>query len=202
MVAFTPTQNYPYAQPTDPADVPERLQAFAERVDENQVGWRRLAAPRYMAQFFGNVPNIIPGTGTNGTLTWQLTDFNTLRFLSPDPGIEPLTSTNTTDLTATFTGAGHWFVTCSVQIATSPATIDMMGIELLVNGAVASSSTASLTHDTVFAADGTHTVDISTGVSLSGGDRVSIRGRVGRASGTAPAQFLNRSITLLRMRDL
>lgn len=198
MVAFTPFRNYPYAQATDPADVPERLQAFAEAVDFDLEFEEARAQPRHMAQFFGNIQNTVPGTATSGMLTWQLTDFNTVREVGPsDPAMVPVTDAATTVLRVNF--PGFWYVTTTVQIGSSAAGIDLVGIEILQNSVVVGTNVSSLTHDVVFAADGTHVLDASCGLFMAANDSVSVRGRVGRSSGTASVRFLNRSITALRM---
>lgn len=204
MVAFTPNRNYPYAQPTDPADVPERLQAFAEAVDFDLRVEEDRAQARHMAQFFGNVTNTIPGTATSGMLTWQFTDFNTKRLTGVPPSqtlpaMVPVTDATTTMLEVNF--PGFWYVTTSVQIGTSPAAagVDIIGIEILQNGVVVATNVSSLTHDVTFTNDATHTLDASCGLFLATADTVSVRGRVGRSSLAASVRFFNRSITLLRM---
>lgn len=201
MVAFTPNRNYPYAQPTDPADVPERLQAFAEAVDFDLRDLEIQGQPRNMAQFLGNIPNTIPGTATSGTLTWQLTDFNTRRIGTgfPEYSVVPVTDASTTALIVNHTG--FWYVSCSAQLQTSVtgSGVDLVGLELMQNAIVVNTNPTTLTHDVTFATDITHTLDVSGGLFLTAGDSVSVRGRVGRSSGTAPVRFLNRSITLMRM---
>lgn len=205
MVALTPNRAYPYATPTDPADVPARLEAFAKAVDQDLSVLEPSARPRHMAQFFGNVMNTIPGTATSGTLTWQLTDFNTVSRTGPMLGgqdvlaVQPVTSATTTQLRVNV--PGFWLVTTSVQVGTAipSAGIDLIGIEIIKNATVVNTNTASLTHDTEFVNDTTHTLDASTGLVLAAGDTVAVRGRVGRSSGFASVRFFNRSITLLRM---
>lgn len=204
MVAFTPNRNYPYAQPTDPADVPERLQAFAEAVDFDLNYFEGRSRPRGMAQFFGNVMNTIPGTATSGTLTWQLTDFNTQPVDpplagGPPPAVVPVTDASTTQLTVNY--PGFWYVSSSVQIGTnaSGSGIDLVGIEILQNATVVATNVKSWTHDVTFTDDITHTLDVSCGLFLAAGDTVAIRGGVGRSSLAASVRFFNRSITLLRM---
>lgn len=200
MVAFTPNLNFPYAQPTDPADVPLRLQEFAEAVDASLGALEDAARPRAMAQFLGTVTNTIPGTATSGTFTWQLTDFNTEPFFAGNtPAVVPVTDASTTQLTVNW--PGFWYVSSSVQIASMGAGsgVDMIGIDILVNGLSTPFNARTVTHDVVFAADGTHVLDVSTGLLLAAGDKVSVRGVVGRSSGSAPVRFERRSITLLRM---
>jgi hypothetical protein len=200
MVAFTPNLSFPYAQPTDPADVPLRLEEFAEAVDSSLGALEDRARPRAMAQFLGTVTNTIPGTATSGTFTWQLTDYNTEPFFPGNtPALVPVTDASTTQLTVNW--PGFWYVSSSVQIASmgTGSGVDMIGIDILVNGLSSPFNARSVTHDVVFAADGTHVLDVSTGLLLAAGDRVSVRGVVGRSSGSAAVRFERRSITLLRM---
>lgn len=205
MPASTPNFGIPYSIPADAADVPLALQRLAERVDTVLTSLELQARPRHMAQFFGNVPNVVPGTATSGVLTWQLTDFNTKR---PDgiipvsetpPAVVEVTDASTTQLTVNV--GGFWFVSASVQIGTSASGsgIDLIGLDILRNGAVIQETPATLSHNPIFTADVTHVLTASGGFLLSAGQTVSVRARVDRSSGTASARFLNRSITLLRM---
>lgn len=205
MVAFTPNRGYPYAQPTDPADVPARLQAFAEAVDDDLAFFEREGQPRHMAQFRGTVTNTVPGTATSGTLTWQLTEFNTKRLdgITPPsqtlPAMVPVTDATTTQLIVNY--PGFWFVSATVQFGTTPAAagVDLVGIELMKNATVVATNPLSWTHDVTFTNDATHILDVACGVLLAPGDTMAVRAGVGRSSLAAPVQFFNRSITLLRM---
>lgn len=208
MPATTP-RGYPYPLPADPTDVAGDIERFALAVDDDTKALDYIAGPRAMAQFVGTVSNTIPGTATSGTLTWQLTDFNTLNrhpadlFGPPDTtAFQPVTGVNTTQLHANFFGIYQVMAQVQIQSSPSGAGIDMIGVELVDwTGGVLARDT---THDVTFAADGTRMIDVSTLVripapAISGGNGVSLRGVLGRSSGAAGVTFLRRSITFLRM---
>lgn len=202
MPLTTPNFALPYPVPGDPADVPTALETLAEAIDDPLYDEDLRAVPRPMAQFLGTIPNVIPGTSVVGTLTWQLTDFNTHASPSISGGMEqaivPVVDATTTELSVNF--AGYWFVFATVQVVTSVATIDEIAIEFLVNGSSTPHITRSSTHNvTTGGGDVTHLLDISAGITLAAGDRVSVRGAIARNAGSAPVTFNNRSITLLRM---
>ena len=205
MTGFSPNYFIPYAQVTDPADVPFYLQGLAERVDEvlngtnTVVGLDDKTNPRHMAQVFGTIPNTLNGTAVSGTLTWQLTDFNTNGNTPGTPAIVQLGDASTTAIQVNH--PGFWFVFGTVQAANTvvSANIDELGVEILHNGSATPTNCRSGTHDTVNAADPTVVIDASCGLLLAAGDTVGLRGLVRRASGAAQATFRNRSLTLLRM---
>jgi hypothetical protein len=200
MVALTPNFQLPYAQSTDPADIPLRMQELAEAIDTKLHAQELRARPRYMAQFLGTVPNVIAGTATLGSLTWQTTDFNTFYpDFFPQPAVGPLTDPSTTALAVNL--PGFWFIFGSVQVPSTVASanIDELGCEILVNGSASPQRCRSSTHETTTANDPTHLVDASAGVLLAPGDTVGLRAIARRSSGNAPVTFGRRSITLLRM---
>lgn len=200
MVAFTPNFQLPYAQSTDPADIPLRMQALAEAIDTKLKIQELRARPRYMAQFLGTVPNVIAGTVTLGSLTWQTTDFNTFYpDFFPQPAVGPLTDPSTTALPVNLNG--FWFIFGSVQVPSTAAgaNVDELGCEILINGSAAPQQCRSSTHETTTANDPTHLVDASAGVLLNSGDTVGLRAIARRSSGVAPVTFGRRSLTLLRM---
>lgn len=200
MVAFTPNFNLPYAQPADPADVPLRMQELAEAIDAALHTQELRARPRYMAQFLGTIPNIVPGTSTLGPLTWQTTDFNTFYpDFFPQPAVGPLTDPSTIALPVNL--PGFWFIFGSVQIPSTPAAanIDELGCEILINGTSSPQRCRSSTHETQTAGDPTHLIDAAAGVLLNPGDTVGLRAFVRRTSGAAAVTFGRRSLTLLRM---
>lgn len=200
MTGFTPNFALPYAQPTDPADVPFYLQALAERTEEVLAGLETQGRPRYMAQFLGTITNTIPGTSTLGTFTWQLTDFNTFYpDFFPQPAVQPLTDSSTNALVVNL--PGFWFIFGSVQVNTTVASanIDELGCEILLNGSASPQWCRSSTHETTTGGDPTHLLDASAGILLAPGDTIGLRGFVRRTAGTASASFGRRSITLLRM---
>lgn len=200
MTAFTPNFALPYAQPTDPADVPFYLQGLAEGVEDALSTLELQSRPRYMAQFLGTIPNVIPGTATLGTFTWQLTDFNTFYpDFFPQPAVQPVTDATTQQLVVNL--PGFWFIFGSVQVpSTAPtSTVDELGIEILLNGSAAPQQCRSSTHETTTAGDPTHLLDASAGILLAPGDRIGLRGIARRSAGNAEVAFFRRSITLLRM---
>lgn len=200
MTGFTPNFALPYAQPGDAADVPFYLQGLAEGVETALAGLENQSRPRYMAQFLGTVPNVIQGTLTLGTVTWQLTDFNTFYpDFFPLPAVQPLNDATTQALEVNL--PGFWWIFGSVQIQSTAASsnIDEIGVEILVNGSAAPQLSRSSTHETTTAGDPTHLLDASAGVLLNPGDTVGLRGLVRRSAGAAEVTFFRRSITLLRM---
>lgn len=200
MTGFTPNFALPYAQPTDPADVPFYLQGLAEGVEDALSSLEAQSRPRYMAQFLGTVPNVIPGTALLGTFTWQLTDFNTFYpDFFPEPAIQPVTDASTQNLVVNL--PGFWFIFGSVQIqSTAPASnVDEIGVEILHNGSAAPQHCRSSTHETTTAGDPTHLLDTCAGILLAPGDTISLRGIARRSAGNAEVTFYRRSITLLRM---
>lgn len=200
MTGFTPNFTLPYAQPGDPADVPFYLQGLAEGVDTALAGLERQGRPRYMAQALGTVPNVIPGTATLGTFTWQTLDFNVdYPDFFPDPAVLPITDASTTSLTVNL--PGFWFIFGNVQIPSTPPgnNVDELGCEILINGTAAPQQCRSSTHDTSTSGDPTHLLDASAGVLLTSGDRVGLRGIARRSSGNAVVTFGRRSLLLLRM---
>lgn len=202
MTLFTPNFALPYAQSTDPADVPFYLQGLAEGVDTALGTLAVSSRPRYMAQFLGTIPNVIPGTATLGTLTWQTTDFNQKYSDFPDPAVGPLTDPSTTALTVNF--PGFWFVFGSVQIPSTAgsANVDELGCEILLNGTAAPQQCRSSTHETTTAGDPTHLIDASAGIFMSIGDTIGLRAIARRSAGNAPVTFGRRSLTLLRMTQI
>lgn len=201
MTGFTPNFNLPYAQPTDPADVPTYLQLLAEGVAAQLAIQEQRGRPRYMAQFLGTITNTVPGTSTLGTFTWQTTDFNAFYpDFFPVPAVQPIgDDVSTTALKINL--PGFWFIFGAVQIPSLPASanVDELGVEILVNGTASPQQCRSSTHETTTAGDPTHLLDASAGVLLTSGDTVGLRGLVRRSSGAAGVSFGRRSITLLRM---
>lgn len=200
MPGSTPNFALPYALPVDPADVPFFLQGLAEGVDTALAGLEAQARPRYMAQFLGTIPNVIPGTATLGTFTWQTTDFNTLYpDFFPEPAVGPLTDASTTALKVNL--PGFWFIFASVQVPSTAASanVDELGCEILLNGSAAPQQCRSSTHETTTAGDPTHLIDASAGILIAPGDTIGLRGIARRSAGNAPVTFSRRSITLLRM---
>lgn len=201
MVALTPNLFLPYAQPTDPADVPERMQALAEQID-NRLGIQEgRARPRAMAQFLGTIPNTIPGTSQLGVLTWQTTDFNTtiVDLGTTNTAVQPIVDASTTQLRVNWPGL--WFVFAAAQIpSTAPsANIDELGLEILRNGTVTPQWCRSSTHETQIGDGDSHILDAASGIPLVAGDTIGLRAIVRRSSGSTGATFGRRSITLLRM---
>lgn len=199
MTGFTPNYTIPYAQPTDPADVPFYLEGLATRVEEVLAGLELQARPRPMAQFLGTIPNTLIGTATLGTLTWQLTDFNTDGPTVGTPAVVPINDASTTALRVNYAGFWYIFGTVQAQNTVPSANIDSLGTEILHNGTATPANSRSNTHDTTNSADPTVIIDAACGLFLNAGDTVGLRGLVDRASGTASATFGPRSITLLRM---
>lgn len=200
MTAFTPNFTLPYAQPGDPADVPFYLEGLATTVDTTLAGLEAQGRPRYMAQVLGTVPNVIPGTATLGTFTWQLTDFNVdYPDFFPSPAIQPITDATTTQITVNL--PGFWFIFASVQVPQTAVGggVDELGCEILINGSASPQLCRSSTHETATAGDPTHLIDASAGALLTSGDRVGLRGIARRSAGNAAVTFGRRSLTLLRM---
>jgi hypothetical protein len=199
MTGFTPNYAIPYAQPTDPADVPFYLEGLAVQVDEVLADLELQARARPMAQFLGTIPNTLPGTATLGTLTWQLTDFNTPGPIAGVPAVVPINDASTTALQVNYAGFWYIFGTVQAQNTVPAANIDSLGTEILHNGIATPANSRSNTHDTTNSFDPTVIIDASCGIFLNAGDTVGLRGLVDRASGAASATFGRRSITMLRM---
>ena len=201
MVAFTPNLLLPYAQPTDPADIPLRMQALAEEIDFRLNIQEQRARPRAMAQFLGTVPNIIPGTSQLGVLTWQTTDFNTtiIDAGTTNTAVQPIVDASTTAIRVNWPGL--WFVWGAVQISTTvpAANIDELGMEILKNGTVTPQWCRSSTHETQIGDGESHIIDAASGIPLVAGDTIGLRAIVRRSAGTAGVGFGRRSLTLLRM---
>ncbi|MZE53828.1 hypothetical protein GTY86_35505 [Streptomyces sp. SID5770] len=202
---LTPNQGYPYPAPADPNDVPGVLQALAESIDTNLAVQAGRVRPRAMAQFLGTVNNVIPGTALQGSLTWQLTDFNTVAYdpvqQADTPAVRPFTDAATTALRVQH--AGFWFIYGTVQCRSVPtsANLDELGMEILRNGSATPANSRSGSHDVNLTAEPTFLIDAACGLPLAAGDTISLRGLVRRSSGTSSAVFGRRSITLLRMTE-
>lgn len=198
----TPFFGFPYPAAGDPNDIPGDLQAFAETVDSALSFLEGLSRPRHMAQVLGSVTNTIPGTATQGTVTWQTTDFNTSwpEPYSTDPAIVPFTDAATTGIQVNH--PGFWFIFASIQARTvaPAANIDELALELLLNGSATPPISRSGSHDvTNTAQDSTFLLDASSGLLLAAGDIIGVRAQVRRSSGTSAVSFGRRSLTLLRM---
>lgn len=98
MPGFTPNRAYPYAVPTDPADVPASMQATAEAMDDDICALIASVGPRPAAQFRSEAPykSISPSTAltdpfnpTRFRLPFDETDFNTcnVELMSQAAGI-------------------------------------------------------------------------------------------------------------------
>ncbi|MER5705979.1 hypothetical protein [Streptomyces sp. NPDC002122] len=203
MPGFTPNFTFPYSLPADPADVPTAMKDLAESIDFNLGQLENLLKPRTMAQFRGTVPNTLSGTAIAGSLTWQLTDFNTVgsEFVpnGAQTAVQPIVDASTNAITVNHDGLWWIFGTAQAQSQVAAANIDELGVEILHNGGATPANSRSGTHNTVNAVDPTIVVDASCVIPLLAGDTVGLRGLVRRASGAATATFLSRSITLLRM---
>jgi len=203
MPGFTPNFSFPYPLPADPADVPTALKDLAESIELNLSQTDDLSKPRGMAQFLGNVPNTLAGTAIAGSLTWQITNFNTVvsQFVPNGafPAVQPITDASTNALTVNHDGFWFVFGTAQAQSQVVAANIDELGVEILRNGNATPANSRSGTHNTVNASDPTIVVDAAAGIPLTIGETSGLRGLVRRSSGAASVQFLNRSITLLRM---
>jgi hypothetical protein len=203
MPGFTPNFTFPYPLPADPADVPTALKDLAESIDFNLGQLENLLKPRTMAQFRGTVPNTLSGTAIAGSLTWQLTDFNTVGSAFVPNGavtaVQPIVDASTNAITVNHDGFWWIFGSAQAQSQVVAANIDELGVEILHNGNATPAHSRSGTHNTVNATDPTIVVDACAGIPLLAGDTVGLRGLVRRASGAAEVRFLNRSITLLRM---
>jgi hypothetical protein len=86
MVAFTPNRAYPYATPTDPADVPAALQALAEAIDDDVCALQNGLVGRPVARFRGTGPFASaspthpfnsPPTPYADRIPFNVVDFNT-----------------------------------------------------------------------------------------------------------------------------
>lgn len=198
----TPAFGFPYPAAGDPNNVPGDLQAFAEAVDGALFSLEGLSRPRHMAQVLGSVTNTIPGTATQGTVTWQTTDFNTAWEdpYTTDPAIVPFTDAATTNITVNH--AGFWFIFASIQARTvaPAASIDELALELLLNGSATPPISRNGSHDvTNTAQDSTFLLDVGSGLLLAPGDSIAVRAQVRRSAGTSAVSFGRRSLTLLRM---
>lgn len=203
MPGFTPNFTFPYSLPADPADVPTALGDLAKSIDFNLGQLQNMLKPRTMAQFRGTVPNTLSGTAISGTLTWQITDFNTVgsEFVSNGAltATQPIIDASTNAITVNHTGLWWIFGTAQAQSQVVAANIDELGVEILHNGTATPPNSRSGTHNTVNAVDPTIVVDASCVIPMVAGDTVGLRALVRRSSGAATATFLSRSITLLRM---
>lgn len=75
MVLFTPNRSYPYSEPTDPADVPAALQAFAEAVDNDLETRDAVIRSRPYAKVRGATIQSTPAN-SNDSLRWDIEDFD------------------------------------------------------------------------------------------------------------------------------
>lgn len=208
MPGTTPNRGYNYPVPGDATNTAADIERLATQVDSDVEALEWISRPRPMAQFFGSVPNTIPGTAVSGLLTWQTQDFNT-RAISGAPedhlngptAVEEITGTATTALRVQY--SGFWMVHAAAQLQSkiSASGIDSAGIELVWSGAPSVVTARHYTHDITFAADRTHLLDLSWGLFMNAGDTISLRGVVGRSSLSNTLTFENRSITLLRMTE-
>lgn len=75
MPAFTPNRNYPYALPTDPADVPTALQTLAEAIDLDLRNVEDQILARPFAQVSGTTPQtVVPNVQT--TMLFDFVDYD------------------------------------------------------------------------------------------------------------------------------
>lgn len=207
-MAVTPNRAYLYPTPADPTDVPFYMQGLAEGLDRDLNALNFITRPRPMAQIAGTVTNTVPGTAVQGTLTWQLTDYNTRSWVGPPSNlangataIVPVTGVNTQLLTVNYTGFWYLFANCQLETTNPAAGIDMAGVELVISTGGGTVVGRKTVHDTSFIGDLTHIIDVSAGVRLTAGTQVSLRAVVGRSSGSNPYSFGRRSITLMRMTE-
>lgn len=120
MVAFTANRNYPYSQPTDPADVPQAIEDLANAIDLDMAAvtatvlTRRTARVRGLAsagrQFFP------PSVATECTFDFIDVD---------NAGIVDLGSHNTR---LTPTSAGLWAVWGAIEVPNAFAWGDELGL--------------------------------------------------------------------------
>lgn len=202
MPANTPNFGFTYPLPADPNDVPANLELFANQVEGALFALESYSRPRHMAQVLGSVTNTIPGTATQGTVTWQTTDFNTAweEPIGTEPAIVPFTDAATTNITVNW--PGYWFIFASIQARTvaPAANIDELALELLLNGSATPPISRSGSHDvTNTSQDSTFLLDVASGLLLAQGDSIAVRAMVRRSAGTSAVSFGRRSLTLLRM---
>lgn len=75
MPGFTPNRNYPYALPSDPADVPSALQDLAEAIDLDLRAVEDQVLARPFAQVSGTTPQTVqPNVQT--TMLFDFVDFD------------------------------------------------------------------------------------------------------------------------------
>jgi hypothetical protein len=94
MPAFTPNRNYPYALPSDPADVPTALQTLAEAIDLDLRAVEDQVLARPFAQVSGTTPQtVLPNVQTAMLFDFVDYDNDGMASLSQFPTrIQPMTA--------------------------------------------------------------------------------------------------------------
>ena len=196
MPAFTVNRGYPYSVPTDPADVPEALQALAEAVeaDLQSIEGSLPSLVRPIARLRGTTPQSIVFPNTVRDLTFDQMDFNlggAIPALNPDnPIIVPQLP-------------GFWFAIGSMTYQSAgSSTLSEIGVRIL--GGPFPGTTTPLgdqsTHVQPPTSDNVRNHAVATGQFCDGSTTVfKLRAYLTRASGTVSYQILDRSLTLFRM---
>jgi hypothetical protein len=131
MVAFTPNQNYPYSQTTDPARVPAAIQALAEAVDTDMSLLESVILPRQAARVrnLSTVKQFFPAS-VQTELTFDFVDFDS----SVGPRIVDLGS-EPTHLRPT--SPGLWCFWGAMEMPNASLSGSVNGYELMIrkNGA-------------------------------------------------------------------
>lgn len=119
MVAFTPNRNYPYAQTTDNADVPQDIEALARAIDLDMAAVTATVLPRRMARVrnLSTVKQFFPAS-VQTELTFDFLDVDNAGIT--DLGNEP------TRLTPT--SAGLWFFWGALEVPNALANGDELMI--------------------------------------------------------------------------
>lgn len=115
MVAFTPNRAYPYSTPTDPADIPEAIQALAESIDLDVQDLTDSLTRRPFCKVRSNtsVRQTFPAD--------QITELE-FDFVEFDPAGVSNLSVDPTRLTPT--SAGFWFVWTAIEVPLAPNDLD------------------------------------------------------------------------------
>jgi hypothetical protein len=197
MPAFTANRGYPYSIGTDPADVPEAMQALAEAVeaDLQTVAGSIPSLVRPMARLRGTTPVTLNSAETFKDLRFDSIDFNLGGALSP--------AHNPDNFVIAPQLPGFWFAKGFVTYQSAgSSTLNEIG--LILRGGNQGGATLPLsdqnTHVQPPLSDSVRNHHVAGG-QLCDGSLIAFRLRayLNRASGTASYTFLDRSITIFRM---
>jgi len=162
MPAFTVNRNYPYSVPSDPADVPGALQAFAEAVDDDLETRDAVINTRPYVKLRGATTTTVP-VATNTLLPFDVEDFDT-------DSMADLTVSRTTITVQT---AGFYWVHARLRVYKNGASVfqPYVILAILQNGG---SVAVTRLHTMPVVPDYTD-ISVSDGVSLAAGDTLTLQ---------------------------